>query len=125
MKWDTSELDGLVKDLGKVPGKAVPVLTGVMKQSSGRVRDQLRADAQGIGHAPHFPKSITDEMKPGLGVIGAEVGPDKDLRQGALGNILYFGTAKNAAVLDINGPLDREEPKLSKAAADALLELLQ
>lgn len=125
MDLDLSELRQLEDDLGKVPGRAVAPLVGVVTNASTRVRDALRSDASGIGHAPYFPDSITADVKVKVGQIGAEVGPDKSLRQGALGNILYFGTSKNGAVLDINAPLDAEGPKLEKAAADAIAELFE
>jgi hypothetical protein len=114
MEFDTSEVRRLAADLGRTPGRLVPEVTKATEDSAKRIQRALRADARGIGHAPHFPRSITYEMKPRVGVIGAEIGPDKDLKQGALGNILYFGTSKNGAVLDLNGPPDRERPRLEK-----------
>jgi hypothetical protein len=37
---------------------------------------------------------------------------------------LYFGTSKNAPVLDINGPLHKEEPRLADFIADAAEDIL-
>src|SRR5690242_10717124 len=123
MEADLSELRQLEADLGKIPGRAVRPLTDVVDKSGQRVRRQLRSDARGIAHAPYFPASITHEVKVKVGEIGVEVGPDKGKKQGALGNILYFGTSKNGPVLDINAPADAEGKKLEKAAADAIGKL--
>lgn len=124
MEFDLSDLHRLTSDLGRVPGKAVPPLTAATRTSARNIRDAMRSDAAGISHAPHFAKAITDEMKPRLGVVGTEIGPDKDLRQGALGNVLYFGTSKNGPVLDLHGPLDREAPKFAKAVGDIIEDIL-
>jgi hypothetical protein len=125
MEADVSQLRQLEADIGRIPGRAVPPLIKAVTTSGHRVRDALRADAAGIGHAPHFPNSITDEVQVKVGQIGAEIGPDKSLTQGALGNILYFGTSKNGPVLDINAPADGEAEALEKAAAEALGKLFE
>lgn len=124
MEFDTSEVEKLAADLGRIPGRMVAPMIAAVTKSSTSLRDAMRADAGGIGHAPHFPSSITADVKVKVGQIEAEVGPDKGLTQGALGNILYFGTSKNGAVLDINEPLDAESPKFQKAIEDAAGKLL-
>lgn len=124
MEADLSELRQLDADLGKIPGRAVPPLMAAADKSGQRVRRQMRSDARGIAHAPYFPASITHEVEVKVGQIAVEVGPDKGRKQGALGNILYFGTSKNGPVLDINAPLEAEGPKLEKAAADAIEKLI-
>lgn len=124
MEFDVSEVNELAADLGRIPGRMVPPMIAAVTKSSHAVRDQMRADAGGIGHAPHFPKSITDEIRVKAGQIEAEIGPDKGLKQGALGNILYFGTSNNGAVLNINSALDAEAPKFQKAVEAAAEKLM-
>jgi hypothetical protein len=120
MEWDTSEVDvGLAGELGKIAGDAVKPLREVVQTSARRIRDGMRSDARGHAHSPYFPSSITYETKFALGGVESEIGPDKGLPQGALGNILYFGTSKNGPVLNINGPLDTEAPRFQKAVEDA------
>lgn len=115
MEFDASEVMELAADLGKIPGKMVAPMIAVVTKSSNSVRDAMRSDASGIGHAPHFPNSITADVKMKAGLIEGEVGPDKGRTQGPLGNILYFGTSNNGPVLNINGPLDAEAPKFQAA----------
>jgi hypothetical protein len=62
-------------------------------------------------HAPHYPKSITwDPDRMAMADYGAEIGPDKGKRQGALGNLIEFGSINNypqmegARALAIEGP---------------------
>lgn len=124
IEFDTSDVDKLAADLGKIPGKMVAPMTAALTVSAQSLQEAMRADAAGHPHAPYFPASITSEVHVKVGQISAEVGPDKGLRQGALGNILYFGTSKNGPVLDINGPLDAESPKFEKTISDAAGKLL-
>lgn len=122
-EFDMSEVRKLVADLEKIPAGAVKPLRGAVQSSARRIRDQMRSDASGHPHAPQFPSSITYETEEKAGSIAAEIGPDKGRAQGALGNILYFGTSKNGPVLDINGPLDAESPKFEQAIGDVVGKL--
>ena len=51
----------------------------------------------------------------GLGVVSADIGPDKSKPQGALGNILEYGTVNNAPFAHLGPALDREAPGFTKA----------
>lgn len=117
--FDVSEIRKLEQDLGRIPGRMVPPMIAAVTKSAKSVQDAMRAEAGGHAHFPHFPSSITSEVKVKAGLIQGEVGPDKALTQGALGNILYFGTSKNAPVLNINAGIDREAPAFEKAVTDA------
>lgn len=123
-EFDTSEINKLAADLGSIPGRMVAPMTATVTKSAKALQRAMRADASGHAHTPHFPASITTDVKVKVGQIEAEVGPDKGRTQGALGNILYFGTSKNGAVLDLNGPLDAQAPKFQKAVEDAAGKLL-
>lgn len=125
MEFDTSDVLRLAADLGEIPGKAVAPLREIVQASSRRIRDGMRRDARGHAHSPYFPNSITYETKFARGGVESEIGPDKGLKQGALGNILYFGTSKNGPVLSINGPLDAEAPRFQKAVEDAAGKLFE
>lgn len=124
IEFDMSEVNALAADLGKIAGKSVPPLIAAVEKSASAIENTMRSDAGGHAHSPHFPGSITHDVKVRVGGIEAEIGPDKGLTQGALGNILYFGTSKNGPVLDINGPLDAETPNFEKAVSDAAGKLL-
>ena len=124
MDWDVSEVLELAGDLGRIAGKSVPPLLAAVEKSASAVEKGMRSEASGHAHSPHFPNSITHDVKAHFGGIEAEIGPDKGLTQGALGNILYFGTSKNGPILNINGPLDAEAPNFQKAVESAAGKLL-
>jgi hypothetical protein len=117
--FDLSEVRALEQDLGRISGQVVKPLTETLTKSANAVRDAMRADAAGHAHFPHFPNAITADVKTRVGQLEAEIGPDKSRTQGALGNILYFGTSKNGPVLNINAGLDAEAPKFEQAVAEA------
>lgn len=123
-EWDTSEIREIELALGKTADDLLKAGRPVVQKGALNIKRDLQKDAQGHPHAPHFPRAITYDTAETKSELRAEIGPDKGRPQGALGNILYFGTSKNAAVLDINGPLDREEPKFIKAVEDAIEDLL-
>lgn len=127
MEFDAHEVAELATDLGRVGASAVKHILRAGNKSAMTLRDEMRYDAEGIKHAPAFPSSISWDRNPlaGFGVAEWEIGPDKERRQGALGNILYFGTAKNGPVLDINGPARRQEADIAEAFADAVADALE
>jgi hypothetical protein len=59
-----------------------------------------------------------------LGRIEAEVGPDKSKPQGALGNLIEFGSVNSPPHSDGLRALRTEAPNLEKALADAALDAL-
>jgi hypothetical protein len=93
----------------------------VVAKGALNVKNALQREARSAGHYKHFHRSISYEL---LGDLEAEIGPDKDRVQGALGNILYFGTSKNAAVLDLDASLAREAPRFELALADVAEDVL-
>lgn len=119
---DTSQLDKLVADLGEIPEEKLPQVKKVVSRGALNVKTDLRAGAANGGSYKHFARSIDYDIVDGG--LGAEIGPNKDQIQGALGNLLYFGTSKSGGVLDINGPLTKEEPRFVDAIADVASDIL-
>jgi len=75
------------------------------------VRDDARAAVEGLAHAPHYPRAITFDLRHGLTYTEVEIGPDKDLPQGPLGNLINYGSANNPPNPHIEPAADREEPR--------------
>jgi hypothetical protein len=121
MDIDFSQVDRLADDLLEVPEETRPRFRAVISKGALNIKNEMRAEAANAGHYKHFNRSISYDL---TGEFEAEIGPDKALIQGALGNILYFGTSKNAPVLDINGPLNREGPRTVDAIGDVAEDIL-
>jgi len=118
---DTHELDALADDLEQIPADKMPEFKKVVERGALNIKNELRADAAGHPTYRYFPTSISYDM---TGELEAEIGPDKGRVQGALGNILYFGTSKNAPQLDLEGPLHRETQRFEDAVADVAEDIL-
>lgn len=126
---DASELHTLKADLGAVPAASGQNLRKAIEVTARNVRDTARENATGMAHAPAFPYSITYDIE-GAGNRGtgsqltAEIGPDKARPQGALGNLIEFGSINNAPQGIMHGALQANqadfERGLDRAIDDAL-----
>lgn len=116
------EIEGLtelVVDLTRAPFEARVKTRGVVQASAGRVKADAQMFAAGLSHAPSYPRSITYETtEKGVGEVDGEIGPDKNKPQGALGNLLEYGSANNAPHAHLGPALDREGPKFERAIAE-------
>lgn len=92
---DATEFHRLAADLGKVPSGSGPNLRKAIEVTARHVRDDWRRNGTGMAHAPAFPFSVTYDIEGDRDRIEAEIGPDKDRAQGALGNLIEFGSINN------------------------------
>jgi len=115
------EFEAFAADLAAAPERLAELLPPVVSKGALNVKNDWRANASGNAHAPHYPASITYDMDVRAEAVEAEIGPDKDLPQGPLGNILEFGTSKNPPHNDGGRALAVEEPKFI-AACEAVAE---
>lgn len=115
------EAHGLVEllgDLARAQTRSVAEFAAVVNKGAVNVKREWRQRWSGIGHAPALPAAVTYDVSYGLGRIEAEIGPDKDRRQGALGNVIEFGTVNNAPIPGGLPALDAEAPRFERALGD-------
>lgn len=112
MKIDTSELRTLAIDLGDAASDVLDEADKINARGAFNIKRTMQDEAKSSGYYRHFSRSITYDNRPSRSgrSIEREIGPDKGRTQGALGNILYFGTRNNAPVLDVESGLRKEEP---------------
>lgn len=111
-------LNELVRELTDAPRKVQRLAPPVVVKGALNIRNDWRQRASGNRHAPLYPQSITFDTKWDGNAYEAEIGPDKDLPQGALGNLLTFGSANNAPTGHDVAVALAEEPKFVKAMED-------
>lgn len=112
---DISGLDDLIRDLSDAPRKVQRQVPEVVRKGAVNVRDEWRQRASGLRHAPAYPRSITfDDEWQGNG-YEARIGPDKTLPQGALGNLIEYGSANNPPQGHGSAAATSEEPRFEKA----------
>lgn len=97
MSADAADLDGLVRDLRKIPALMVPKLRGVVAKSALNTKKLMQSDARQSRHFKQLARAISYDLKVhefgGDGVIEAEIGPTPG-GAGSLAGIAYFGTSR-------------------------------
>lgn len=123
---DASQVARLAKDLAVAAPAGQAAAKAVTSRGALNVKRNAARLISGNSYAPYYPKSISYDTTVKDGMVVAEIGPDKSRqgRQGALGNILEYGTVNNAPIPHLGPALDSEEPKfveyLGKAVEEAL-----
>ena len=142
---DNSDLAKLASDLGRVSPEAWKNMQTAIEVTARHVKDTAKRNATGMAHAPAFPHSITYDVGVGhdmsLGqaisavasggissargtALRAEIGPDKGRAQGALGNLIEYGSVNNPPQGIMHGALQENEADfekgIDKSVADAL-----
>jgi len=97
MSADTSDFDGLIRDLMKIPAEMAPKIRGVVAKSALNTKKIMQKDAQRSRHFKQLAPTISYDLKThqfaGDGVIEAEIGPAGG-GAASLAGIAYFGTSK-------------------------------
>jgi hypothetical protein len=92
----------------------------VVEKNAKAICDDWRERWRGLGDAPYLWAAVTYDATG----THAEIGPDKSLIQGALGNLLEFGSINNAPRPAGMFALEKNEPHFAKDAEDMLAKLL-
>ncbi len=121
MSADISGLEAVVADLARAGLELERRTQQVVSRGALNIKRDWQANARATAgrHARLYPASIGYDLTSGPGGTGAVIGPDKDRPQGALGNLLEYGSSKNAPHNDGGRALAAEEPRFL-AAVEAL-----
>jgi len=121
----THELRAFAAELGKVAAGALDETDKVAKKAADNLKRDYASEAEGSRHFDSVAPAWSYDRHYRVGVVNYEVGPDKDRAGGALANIYYFGGARGGGGTgDIDGPFDREQPRMMKALDDMLGRML-
>lgn len=96
----------------------------IVQRGCFNIKGDWRRRWSGHPHIPALPYAITYDTELFANAASGEVGPDKGRRQGALGNIIEFGTPNNAPIPGGLPTLEEEAPKFEKALGDLGVKLL-
>jgi hypothetical protein len=111
--------------LAKADADVIPRARDVVSKGALNVKEDWRERWSGLKHAPSLQYAVTYDTAEEGTRLSAEIGPDKDKRQGALGNLLEFGSVNNAPHPAGSPALDVEQPRFEKAIEDLGLQLLE
>lgn len=109
---DTRQLDALAAVFRVNAVRAQMQAVAVVNRGALNVKNGWKANATATArrHARLYPNSISYDMRPHPTGAQAEIGPDKSKPQGALGNLLEFGSVKNPPHNDGGRALEAEAP---------------
>ena len=125
MRVETGDLSAWAGELGDAAGQVLPeARQGVIKGAIQSKRDAKRKVSK-LAHARHYARSITDDMRQGGDWVESEIGPDKSRRQGALGNLIEFGSVNNSPIPHMAPATDAEKPRFDRALEDLGARLLE
>jgi len=126
MSIDIRALEGLVADIARAGAQVERRSQQVISKGALNITTEWRANARATAgrHARLYPSSIGYDLEPSPFGISAVIGPDKDAAQGALGNLLEFGSSKNPPHNDGGRALAAEEPRFLAAVEALAGELL-
>ena len=125
MDIDTRDLKKLEYDFAE----AVQLAPKESRQVVQKAAQQIKTDAQrrvgGLRHAPAYPRAISYDTRETSNGPEAEIGPDKNRRQGALGNLLEYGSVKNAPRPHMIPAAEAELPRFERAMEDLSVRLME
>lgn len=114
--WDDADLRRLEAHLVRMIPQAERDAIAVVKRGALNIKNDWRRNAAQSApkHAPSYPSTIGYDIHRAGPVTLAIIGPDKSGRQGALGNLLEYGSAKNPPHRDGGRALDAETPRFEQ-----------
>lgn len=122
---DTSELNKLQADLGKIPAKAVPDAESVLKKAAQNLKGTMAAE---FAKSPHFKRvgaAVSYERRGFAKEIAYEIGPEMGRGAGSLAGIAVEGGANGGGgSVNIDGLLEPEAAQIEKHMLDVLGGLL-
>lgn len=121
---DLTEVRILANDLADAPNRIVAAVEPVVSKGALNIKKDAVRLITGHPRSRHYPRTISYDIEINGREICAEIGPDKERMQGALGNILEFGTSNNAPIPHLGPALILEEPRFPDAVVDAAARTL-
>lgn len=125
MRVDHRDVDRWVIKLDDAVSRAPEEATKVVAKGALNIKKGAQQRRAGSKWAPAYGASIGYDQWQGLRGPIAEIGPDKIKRQGALGNIIEYGTVNNAPEPHMRPAADEESPRFERAMTDLSVRLLE
>ena len=122
---DTSELNKLSTDLGKIPGKAVPEVESVLKKAAQVLKTNMAAEFAKSSHFKRVGAAVSYERKGFAREIAYEIGPEMGRGAGSLAGIAVDGGANGGGgSVNVDQLLEPEAAQIEKYLGDVLGGLL-
>lgn len=120
----TVGLDELIINLDAATSRMANEVDKVMAKAGVNIKNGVRQRWSGHPHIKHLPNAVSYDLYHWPTHTILEIGPDKNRRQGPLGNIIEFGTVNNAPIPALSPELDAELPRTMDALAALTAKVL-
>lgn len=125
MRIDTGELKKLEYDFAEAVQAAPKESRQVVQKAALNIKTDAQRRVGGLRHAPAYPRAISYDTRETPNGPEAEIGPDKQRRQGALGNLIEFGSVNNAPRPHMIPAAEAELPRFERVMEDLSVRLLE
>lgn len=115
LNFDTSEVADYADLLVHVAGAAPAESRQAVAKGALNIKSDARRRVSGNPHLPRYPASITYDSHETPTGGWAEIGPDKERPQGALGNVLEYGGTRSAPLPHMRPAAEAELPRFERA----------
>lgn len=123
--FDGKELTALVRDLERATLAAPIEAAAIVTKGATNIKRDARQRVSGLPHLPAYPYSIGfDPPRATRMQVSTEIGPDKDKRQGALGNVIEYGSPSRPPVPHLGPAAEAEEPRFARAVDEFMAKAL-
>lgn len=117
-------LDTVIFGLERSPQVLAANIAKAVQVNCQKVRDDARGRIAGHKYLPAYPYSITYDVKLTVDGVEGEIGPDKAKPQGPLGNLIEYGSSKNAPLPHLGPALDANAEDLFSGVEIAVQQAL-
>ncbi|WP_435173297.1 hypothetical protein [Actinacidiphila sp. bgisy145] len=117
-------LDPLIEDFAGSTAKLAENSATAAAVTARKVQQSARARVRGRKYLPQYPQSITYDVRATPVGVEAEIGPDKDRPQGPLGNLVEYGSSKNAPIEHLGVSLEENAEDFTRGIEIALQQAL-
>jgi hypothetical protein len=124
MDIDDAELRAYIAELGRLPKDLHDEVVKVGEKAALNIKKDWAETWSGHSYIEPLSRAVNYDRKFSGSDVEWEIGPDKGRAQGALGNIIEFGTVNNAPIPGGMPALDRETPRLERYLGDAIEDVL-
>lgn len=124
MDIDLTEVDTYIAELGRVPRDLHDEVVKVGEKGALNIKKDWSRAWSGHSYIGPLSRSVSYDRRFRGSEVEWEIGPDKGRPQGALGNIIEFGTVNNAPIPGGLPAMDREAPRTERALGDVLGRVL-
>lgn len=111
---DASQVQKVAVELSAASAAALPKAAAVAGRGAMNVKKTAQSLAPKGPHTPHYARSISYDVTTTATGVQAEIGPDKNRRQGPLGNIFEYGTGDTPPRPHLGPALEAEADNFEK-----------